>query len=166
MKTWQLLFVCPAALFTIGTSINGGRLNAQTLPAPMTIINDSGVIPTLDASGNHVGRAWDFELTMSREFKPNNTTITPFTLTYWFGNGNGGETQGGKQTFSIDLLDSTGKTVVSNVLGDRLIKRDKCWYSGGAKQTISGTIDFDYAGKDIKTMKINVGTLSGIQTPC
>jgi hypothetical protein len=139
---------------------------AEDLPNPLTL-QAPDLIPTPDGSGAHVGRVWAFTLNLSRQYTPNNQEITPYTLTYWYGNGNRNETWRGTETFTIDLLDSKGNTVVADVLGPLPLPRYRCWYGGGALQTVQNSIEFDYANKGITSMRINVGPVSGpLQTGC
>ena len=64
-----------------------------------------------------VGRAWAFTLAFSRQYIPNNQENTRYTLIYWYGNRNKGETLRGNEIFSIDLLDSNKNIVAANVVG-------------------------------------------------
>src|SRR5215469_10430392 len=107
-----------ATLFAFGLTppLNGAKADEKAaLPAPL-ILSAPDVIPTNDGSGNPRGRLWGFELTLSRQYTPDNQLVTPYTLNYWFGNGNAGEYQGGNETFSINLLDNSGNIVVPSVL--------------------------------------------------
>src|SRR5262249_41463046 len=141
------------------------QVHAQNLPNPI-VIQSPALIRTLDGDGNSVGRVWNFVLTFSRQYTPNNQMITPFQLTYWYGNRNAGETWRGSQYFTIDLLDGNGAVVVQDVLGHIGLPRGQCWYSGGAQQSLNGTTNFDYTDKNVMSMRINVSRVTGTQTGC
>jgi hypothetical protein len=149
----------------LGGVFYGFQSKADDLPASLELKSDPEII-TLDGSNNHVGRISKFDLKLFRQYTPQNALVTPYTLDYFYGNGNKGETQRGSQIYTIDLLDSAGKPVVLNVLGNLYVPRGRCWYHGGSPQHVANTINFDYVNKDITSMRVNVGRVSGTQTPC
>jgi hypothetical protein len=139
--------------------------HAETLPNPM-VVQAPQVIPTLDGGGSQVGRLSSFVLTLSRQYTPQNQLSTPWHLDYFYGNGNAGETQGGSQIFTIDLLDKDGNVLVKDLIGNLNVPRYKCWYGGGSPQKAEGTINFDDTNKDITGIRINVSRVSGSQGKC
>jgi len=159
------------ALFTVVGFF--GWAQAQVVPGslanlpPPLVLTYPPVIPTLDGSGNHVGRMSSVVLKLSREYTPTNQLMTRYELQYFYGNGNAGETWRGEQHFTIDLLSRHRGVVVRNVLGNVELPRYRCWYGGGATQFVpAGYVKFDYTHKHIRSMQINVSRVTGVQTPC